>query len=663
LREQIALSGCKADYGLTVAVYRARRAGRRSERPAAATRPGSAIDSRDRLPPGESRDYSSRDAKGSPRCVCLKLSPGACRQSLMPLSDLVSASAVTEALDEFDDIGREAFLAKYGFGKARRYFVRRDGKYYDSKAVAGAALGFQEDSGGALLSDAFSGGEHGAKAKLEELGFEVVPRPALAAADTLPLREALAAALAAQQSRAPGEWSDDLQKAVAVTLPNAIRGIVGDSYRVRGSAGAGNQAEIPWVAILPPGLEGASEGRYVVYLFSSHGNSVFLSLSQAVSGHAKSDLAGLATELREDAGEQAGLLEDIDLAASGDWGRKYELATAYAIQYTPDALPTQEQLEADIKRFLAILDEVTKNVGAHVSEGKGNDGGTIQNAVAFDWPWLLDYTNWSATELQELRDAIRDGNAQTVLAGPPGTSKTWIAKAILQHLTGGDESRVRIVQFSPSYGYEDFIEGLRPAIDEAGRVQFQPVPGEVLRFVYEIGEKPESRYMLIDEMNRANLSRVFGELMYLFEYRDEAIDLRLTKSFRLPSNLRFIGTMNTADRSIRSIDIALRRRFDVFELPPSRGVLERFYAKSENSNLVGSLFDGFDKLNVDLRSRLDRHHTIGHAFFMSQNLTPARLRAAWDRKIEPLIEEYFFDQPDVAATFVAAEYWPELGTS
>ena len=83
-------------------------------------------------------------------------------------------------------------------------------------------------AGGALKSDEFSGGEHGAKAKLEELGFEVVPRPALAAADTLPLREALAAALAAQQTRAPGEWSDDLQKAVAVTLPNAIRAIVGD---------------------------------------------------------------------------------------------------------------------------------------------------------------------------------------------------------------------------------------------------------------------------------------------------------------------------------------------------------------------------------------------------------------------------------------------------
>jgi len=219
-----------------------------------------------------------------------------------------------------------------------------------------------------------------------------------------------------------------------------------------------------------------------------------------------------------------------------------------------------------------------------------------------------------------------------------------------------------MVQFHPSYGYEDFIEGLRPAIDTEGRVNFQPVAGEVLRFVKDIGESPESHFLLIDEMNRANLSRVFGELMYLFEYRDEEIDLRLTKAFRLPPNLRFIGTMNTADRSIRSIDIALRRRFDVFELPPNGQVLERFYAKGENTNNVSSLLHEFEKLNEELVDRRDRHHTIGHAFFMTQEMTTAHLNAVWERKIGPLIEEYFYDQPDVAATFAASEFWVELAS-
>ena len=87
--------------------------------------------------------------------------------------------------------------------------------------------------------------------------------------------------------------------------------------------------------------------------------------------------------------------------------------------------------------------------------------------------------------------------------------------------------------------------------------------------------------LVIDEMNRANLPRVFGELMYLFEYRAKRIRLQYSEEFALPPNLRFIGTMNTADRSIRSIDIALRRRFDVFELRPDAGVLQRYFERNE----------------------------------------------------------------------------------
>jgi hypothetical protein len=96
----------------------------------------------------------------------------------MALGELTSQSAVEAALDEFDQLGREEFLAKYGFGRGRRYFVRRNGEYYDSKAIAGAAYGFQFPDRGALRNDQFQGGEHGAKARLESLGFDVVPRQA-----------------------------------------------------------------------------------------------------------------------------------------------------------------------------------------------------------------------------------------------------------------------------------------------------------------------------------------------------------------------------------------------------------------------------------------------------------------------------------------------------
>jgi predicted RNA-binding protein with PUA-like domain len=272
------------------------------------------------------------------------------------LHELTSPQAVEQALAEFDELGRDAFLAKYGFGRARRYFIRHNASYYDSKAIVGAAVGFQNPGRGPLSSSEFSGGEHGAKAKLEELGFDVVPRPELAAADSLPLRDALEAALNAQHERKAGEWSDDLQKLIAVTLPNAIRAVVGQDFRVKGSAGAGNQAEIPWVSVMPPGTKGASEGRYVVYLFSANGNRVYLSLSQAVSGHAKSRLTELAETLRRDAGPQPDLLERIDLAATGELGERYGLATAYAVEYRASELPPADRLQSDLSHFVEILD-------------------------------------------------------------------------------------------------------------------------------------------------------------------------------------------------------------------------------------------------------------------------------------------------------------------
>ena len=127
------------------------------------------------------------------------------------------------------------------------------------------------------------------------------------------------------------------------------------------------------------------------------------------------------------------------------------------------------------------------------------------------------------------------------------------AKHVIDYLTQGDPGRSRIVQFHPTYGYEEFIEGLRPVVDH-GEIKFDRVDGLLLAYVKEIARDTGPSFLLIDEMNRANLARVFGELMYLFEYRDEPIDLRYTRGWELPANLKFIGTMNTADRSIRSID-------------------------------------------------------------------------------------------------------------
>lgn len=279
--------------------------------------------------------------------------------------------------------------------------------------------------------------------------------------------------------------------------------------------------------------------------------------------------------------------------------------------------------------------------------------------VAFSFEELLSSTLWTEEALNEIIDAITGDQPtrQIVLSGPPGTGKTFVAQQIVRYLTATNPSRMSLVQFHPSYAYEQFIEGLRPQL-VGGALQFQTTPGVVLEMASRCREKNAAHFLIIDEMNRANLPRVFGELMYLFEYRDEEIKLPYSGAFTLPRNLFFIGTMNTADRSIRSIDVALRRRFEVFECNPDRSILERYY--ETRTNQVPSLFEGFDELNARLTSARDRHHTIGHAFFMHPVLSPKLLSTIWRRKILPILEEYFFDEPEALREYEAARFWPEV---
>ena len=160
--------------------------------------------------------------------------------------------------------------------------------------------------------------------------------------------------------------------------------------------------------------------------------------------------------------------------------------------------------------------------------------------------------------LQESIDLLRE-RKQLIYYGPPGTGKTYIALKLAEHLAGDN---VRLVQFHPAYTYEDFFEGYRP-VDSGG---FELKPGPLRKIVDQAKDNPSTPYFLIiDEINRGNLAKIFGELYFLLEYRDRDIDLLYATDddvgFTLPKNVFIIGTMNTADRSIALVDSAMRRRF------------------------------------------------------------------------------------------------------
>ena len=299
-------------------------------------------------------------------------------------------------------------------------------------------------------------------------------------------------------------------------------------------------------------------------------------------------------------------------------------------------------------------------------------------------------------ELKEKLENLLNNKKQVILYGPPGTGKTWIARNYVRLKTNNNKKFYRFVTFHPSYCYEEFVEGIRPETVN-GSISYKVKDGifkEICKEAYnkllevaginkrwendlpELEEDEKERvktvldsencpkfYLVIDEINRGDISRIFGELITLLEadkrlFAENEITVTLPYSkepFGVPPNLFIIGTMNTADRSIALIDIALRRRFGFIELMPDYNILEEKLLGENVSNDIREIRELAIKvlksINEKIRKLYDRDHQIGHSYFLklkdceTRDKTIETLKYIWFHEVIPLLQEYFYDSP------------------
>lgn len=280
----------------------------------------------------------------------------------------------------------------------------------------------------------------------------------------------------------------------------------------------------------------------------------------------------------------------------------------------------------------------------------------VIKAEDYDEQKFLDEVFIEKDEYETIKNLL-ENKKNIILQGAPGVGKTFIAERLAYSIIGSTNiNQIETIQFHPSYSYEDFIMGYKPC--ENG---FICDNGIFYNFCKKAEKHPDKKYfMIIDEINRGNISKIFGELILLLESDKRnkkyvKLAYKSTEHFTIPENLYIIGTMNTADRSLAIIDYALRRRFNFITVKPAFGS-EKF--KNHLSHLGASKKDienitvKMEKLNKDIKKQFGPGYEIGHSYFYNYSNAANWFNNIVEYDIRPLLEEYWIDNPDEADNYI-----------
>ena len=314
----------------------------------------------------------------------------------------------------------------------------------------------------------------------------------------------------------------------------------------------------------------------------------------------------------------------------GEWGSQGNISSQVLTEVTP--------YTAYVEQIKSLFED---------ESGEEIERDTTQDTLYTEEDFLKEV--YMGKSDYEILTSLLRNKKNVILQGAPGVGKTFAAKRLAYSLMGiKDPNRVMMVQFHQNYSYEDFIMGFRPSASG-----FELKKGPFYNFCKKANEDKENDYFfIIDEINRGNLSKIFGELFMLIENDKRGVSLQLLYSdekFDVPENVYIIGMMNTADRSLAILDYALRRRFAFYELSPafsSEGF--RKYREEIDNPKFDRLIDSIENLNkvIENDDSLGRGFRIGHSYFCTkQDIDDMWLNSVITYEILPLLSEYWFDEP------------------